>query len=102
MYLYYPHRYALWTETIRGYKQVHIHVDRNHPWVQTGAYSYEQKPYVGRQVHIHVDRNHTWVQTGAYSCGQKPYMGTDRCIFMWIETIRGYRQVHIHVDRNHT
>jgi hypothetical protein len=64
----------MWTETKRGY----------------------------RQVHIHVDRNHTWVQTGAYSCGQKPYMGTDRCIFMWTETIRGYRQVHIHVDRNHT
>ena len=64
----------MWIETIRGY----------------------------RQMHIHVDRNHTWVQTGAYSCGQKPYVGTDRCIFMWIETISGYRQVHIHVDRNHT
>jgi ribosomal protein S16 len=78
----------MWTETKRGYRQVHIHVDRNHTWVQTGAYSCEQKPY--------------WVHTGAYSCGQKPYMGTDRCIFMWTETIRGYRQVHIHVDRNHT
>jgi hypothetical protein len=60
----------MWTETIRGYSQVHIHVDRNH----------------------------TWVQTGAYSCGQKPYVGTDRCIFMWIETIRWYRQVHIRVN----
>jgi hypothetical protein len=60
----------MWTETIRRY----------------------------RQVHIHVDRNHTWVQTGAYSCGQKPYVGTDRCIFMWIETIRWYRQVHIRVN----
>jgi ribosomal protein S16 len=59
----------MWTETKRGYRQVHIHVDRNHTWVQTGAYSCEQKPCVGRQVHIHVDRNHTWVQTGAYSCG---------------------------------